>query len=219
MKTVIMNMKRYLVMAALLLTLGTQCPETFAQTKGSAATEVTDSADFDELEAFSDTTSAVDDAYDSTVVSRYHRIHGNVSNSGLLKDMLSDIPGEGIVGAFIVLGILFIIFVLMPIGILIVILYFVLKNRKQKMQLAQMAVQNGQPIPQELINEPKTTDDDSYRSGIRQVFLGLGLMVFLGYTAHEVGFGIGALVFFIGLGKVVIARQSRNRDSQINNQL
>jgi len=37
------------------------------------------------------------------------------------------------------------------------------------------------------------------------VFLGVGLMVFLGMLLGKIGFGIGALVFFIGLGKLVLA--------------
>ena len=48
------------------------------------------------------------------------------------------------------------------------------------------------------------------------MFTGVGLAIFLGIVAGEVGFGIGALVFFIGLGKWYIARQDRN--NRDNNQ-
>ena len=74
-----------------------------------------------------------------------------------------------------------------------------------------MAVENGQPIPDQLLVESNVNDKDSYQSGLRQVFLGIGLMVFLGYSAGEIGFGIGALVFFIGLGKVVIAKTNKQQ--------
>ena len=49
-----------------------------------------------------------------------------------------------------------------------------------------------------------------YQSGMRQMFTGVGLAIFLGIIIGKIGFGIGALVFFIGLGKWFIARQSGN---------
>jgi hypothetical protein len=80
-----------------------------------------------------------------------------------------------------------------------------------------MAMEKGQPIPDELLKDRVAQiDDDEYQKGMRQMFTGIGLAIFLGLVAGEVGFGIGALVFFIGLGKWFIARQSRNmrNDSQ-----
>ena len=50
------------------------------------------------------------------------------------------------------------------------------------------------------------------------MFTGIGLAIFLGLAAGKWGFGIGALVFFIGLGKWFIARQSGNTgDDPLNN--
>ena len=116
--------------------------------------------------------------------------------------------------------IIFIMFVLAPVFIIIAIFYFVNKNRKERLKLAQMAMEKGQPIPDELLKERAAQiDDDDYQKGLRQMFTGIGLAIFLGIVAGKVGFGIGALVFFIGLGKWFIARQSRNagNDSQYNN--
>jgi len=86
---------------------------------------------------------------------------------------------------------------------------FINKNRKERIKLAQMAMEKGQPIPDELLKEKqKLSGDDDYQTGIRQMFTGVGLAIFLGIVIGKVGFGIGALVFFIGLGKWFIARQS-----------
>jgi hypothetical protein len=72
-----------------------------------------------------------------------------------------------------------------------------------------MAMEKGQPIPDELLKEKQASWDRSdYQTGLRQMFTGVGLAIFLGIVAGKVGFGIGALVFFIGLGKWFIARQS-----------
>ena len=193
---------------ALLLTLGLYAPVA-AQDKQNAKdepTELVDSTANEALEVYSDTTET---AYDSTVVSGPHRIGGTSNISFGIDDLDIGDTGKLFAAGGIVLAILFIIFVLCPIAILIVLFYFINKNRKQKLKLAQMAVENGQPIPDQLLVEGKGTASDAYQTGMRQVFLGIGLMVFLGYTAGEIGFGIGALVFFIGLGKVVIAKTNK----------
>jgi hypothetical protein len=88
------------------------------------------------------------------------------------------------------------------------VFYFINKNRKDKMRLAQMAMQQGQPIPDQLLKEQSTFGDEEYKSGIRQCFVGVGLMIFLWFAAGAVGFGIGALVFCIGLGKVIVAKMT-----------
>jgi hypothetical protein len=118
-------------------------------------------------------------------------------------------------GMIFVLAVIFIIFVMAPVFILIALFYFLHKNRKEKMRLAQMAIQQGQPIPNKLLNEGPTDINDEYQKGLRQCFAGIGLMFFLGYAAGEVGFGIGALVCCIGLGKVVASKTARkNQDGR-----
>ena len=47
------------------------------------------------------------------------------------------------------------------------------------------------------------------------MFTGVGLAIFLGIILGDLGVGIGALVFFIGLGKYVIARQSRQDNEML----
>jgi hypothetical protein len=84
-----------------------------------------------------------------------------------------------------------------------------------------MAMQNGQPIPNDLLNEKQDDwDRNDYQAGIRQMFTGVGLAIFLGIAAGKIGFSIGALVFFIGLGKWFVARQAGttgNRSRNDNN--
>ena len=83
------------------------------------------------------------------------------------------------------------------------------------MRLAQMAMQQGQPIPDQLLDEKPRDTDEEYQKGMRQCFVGVGLMVFLGYAAGQVGFGIGALVFCIGLGKVFASRTASRREQDM----
>jgi hypothetical protein len=43
--------------------------------------------------------------------------------------------------------------------------------------------------------------------------VGVGLMIFLWFAAGEVGFGIGALVFCIGLGKLIVAKSTASKNN------
>jgi uncharacterized membrane protein len=205
-------MKQLLITLTMLLVLGLTT-EAVAQkhrhTPQPQQTELVDSTSKNGVEAFSDTTSTAstptaaddnfpfDDEDDYVVTTNLDRFFDHF---GVMQ--------TGLAGMFFVLIVLLIIFVLSPLLIIIAVFYFVNKNRKDKMRLAQMAMQQGQPIPDQLLKEQSPVGDEEYKSGIRQCFVGVGLMIFLWFAAGAVGFGIGALVFCIGLGKVLVARMT-----------
>ena len=88
------------------------------------------------------------------------------------------------------------------------------------MRLAQMAMQQGQPIPDKLLEEQVGSGDEDFKKGMRQCFIGVGLMIFLGFAAGTIGFGVGALVFCIGLGKIVAVKMAQKNDNwNMNNDL
>lgn len=203
-------MKKVFMTMALLLTIA-------GGIQAAGQEELKDSTSKDAIELYSDTTStsqtttAADDSeYDSTTS----------APSPLINQWINKLDSDDIAGMLFILAIIFIIFVLSPVLIIVALFYFLHKNRKDKMRLAQMAIQQGQPIPDALLKEADL-DQNDYQKGMRQCFVGIGLMVFLGYAAGHVGFGIGALVFCIGLGKVFAAKTSRknidNRDLRRDN--
>lgn len=208
-------MKKYLIALSLLLTLGTSVPTAAQTTQKQEQQELVDSAAQDQLEAFSDTTLA---EADSVITRNINLIdEWDDEDAGpLIKKLLKEIDGEDIAGMFFALFVILIIFVISPLVIFGLILFFIFRQRKQKMRLAEMAMRNGQPIPDQLLHESEPDDNDTYQSGMRQLFLGIGLMVFLGFTIGKIGLGIGALVFFIGLGKVMIARKPKTDPNTIN---
>lgn len=165
----------------------------------------------DAIEAFSDTTAAKSNANadfddDDDNYTRY-QVRTPVEDAGEVMEKV--FGGLGIAMIIPVLAIV-IFGLLLPLIILFTVLYFVNRNRRDKYRLAEMAIKNGQPIPDELLKEVKDDwDSNSYNAGIRQMFTGVGLAIFLGIILDELGLGIGALVFFIGLGKWYIARQNR----------
>jgi hypothetical protein len=178
-----------------------------------AQEELVDSTSKGGIDVFSDTTSVADSAAASTDSwddedDEFYR--------STLKDLVGDMSSKDLTGIAIVLGSLFILFVLAPVLIIIALFYFINKNRRDRIKLAQMAVQQGQPIPEQLLEDKQETVNDEYQKGLRQCFVGVGLMIFLGLTAEEVGFGIGALVFCIGLGKIVAGKMAEKKNRDIN---
>lgn len=203
-------MKKCLIAIAMVLTLSMNADAAAQKHRHTPRTEQVDTTKTkDAIEAFSDTTATADanDAEDDQYVS--HHRHSSFSVSGFPDDFFDNFDGKDIAGMIFVLLIILTIFLFAPIGIIIAIFYFVNKNRREKYRLAQMAMQNGQPIPNDLLNEKQDDwDRNDYQAGIRQMFTGVGLAIFLGITAGKYGFSIGALVFFIGLGKWFVARQA-----------
>ena len=218
-------MKKYLIAITMLLALGLNAEAASQKHRHSPRTEQVDSTKDkqDAIEAFSDTTSsASEDAEDDKYISHRHRTtYTTSSDVQELKEVMEGMGGlfgPMITGVIIV----FIMFLLAPLLIIIAIFYFVNKNRKERYKLAQMAIQNGQPIPDDILKNQVTSSykGNDYQTGVRQMFTGVGLAIFLGIIIGKIGIGIGALVFFIGLGKWFIARQNGdmgNNDPLNNN--
>ena len=226
-------MKKVLFTLALLLTLSMGLQAAGQKHRHTPRNEQVDSANNGGIVVFSDTTST------DTVTVTKHNAKLTVTTKtspwssntttydideddfgNIISNAFSEMRGKDLAGMFFVLCVLLILFVLAPVLIIIALFYFINKNRKEKMRLAQMAMQQGQPIPNQLLNGEPADADDEYQKGMRQCFVGVGLMVFLGYAAGQVGFGIGALVFCIGLGKVFAAKtaqKKRDKDSIENN--
>lgn len=201
-------MKKTLIAMMMLLTLsmGVQAAGQKHRHTPREQEELVDSTSKGGIDVFSDTTSV------DTAVNNYNGWDDDEDDivERKISRFIDTMDSKDFLGAFVVLGVLLILFVLAPFVIIVAIFYFINKNRKDKMRLAEMAMQQGQPIPEQLLEDSNTVTDE-YQKGLRQCFVGVGLMVFLGLTAGEVGFGIGALVFCIGLGKIVAGKIAERR--------
>lgn len=219
-------MKQYLIAIALMLALSLNAEAASQKHRHTARTEQVDSTknNQDAIEAFSDTTSSSkEDAEDDQYITHRHRTtYTTSSDVKELKEVMESVGG--IFGPMLAVGIVafVVIFFLLPLLIIVTIIYFVNKNRKERYKLAQMAIQNGQPIPDDILKKQTSSSmsGNDYQTGVRQMFTGVGLAIFLGIIIGKIGIGIGALVFFIGLGKWFIARQNGdmgNNDPLNNN--
>ena len=215
----------------MLLTFGMGVQAAGQKHRHTPQAELVDSAGKDAVEVYSDTTSTDTANTSSTVTKRRGTVTVTYPTSpwssrsttyevddddaeNIISSLFNNMDHKDLMGMLFVLCVLLIVFVLAPVLIIVALFYFINKNRKQKMKLAQMAMQQGQPIPDQLLEDKVTDVDAEYQKGMRQCFVGVGLMIFLGYAAGQVGFGIGALVFCIGLGKVFASRTARKNNNR-----
>ena len=208
-------MKQLLIAIVMVLALSMNAGATAQKHRHTPRTEQVDTTKNanDAVEAFSDTTTVAE----SADVDDEDYTRRDAEDVREILEGVGSIMAPGMVIAIIALVV---IFLLAPLLIIIAVFYFVNKNRKERYKLAQMAIQNGQPIPDDILNQKQETwDHNDYQAGIRQMFLGVGLAIFLGIVAGLTGFGIGALVFFIGLGKWFIARNAMNNNTRGNDEI
>lgn len=105
----------------------------------------------------------------------------------------------------------------LPFFIVAIVLWFRYKNKQAKYKLAAEALAAGQNIPKDLFNDPEDMNHSVMAKGIKNIFLGIGLGVFLWVLTEEKGLAaIGFLIFCMGLGQVLIAYTASSRNKKEN---
>lgn len=91
----------------------------------------------------------------------------------------------------------------LPLLIVMTVFFFNYKNKKAKYRLAEQALERGQQLPENFFQKVDKSDDIRTK-GIKNIFLGIGLFIFLwAMTNFSIGC-IGLLIMFTGFGQVVI---------------
>lgn len=154
--------------------------------------------------AYSDTTSA---AGDNAVVTDQKDM--NADDSAIITGNINGDLNDDTIKAIAIAGIvLCIIFVIAPVAIIGMILLYLYKRNKRKEKVIQEAAANGQPIPQEMIQEKKAGDEQLLQKGIKHVAVGLGLVVMFYVMGIDFLSAIGWFVTIYGAGQIVIAYMS-----------
>ena len=96
--------------------------------------------------AFSDTTNATAQDEDSQD-EEYTYQYSSDNDIQELKDVMNALGTS----VFLPIALVAILFMVAPVIIIIIICYFIYKNRQQKLKLAEMAMKNGQPIPDSVL--------------------------------------------------------------------
>ena len=96
--------------------------------------------------AFSDTTSTTAQDEDSQD-EEYTYQYSSDDDLRVLKEVMNNLG----TAVFLPIALVAILFVVAPVIIIVIICYFIYKNRQQKLKLAEMAMKNGQPIPDSVL--------------------------------------------------------------------
>ena len=92
----------------------------------------------------------------------------------------------------------------LPLLIVFTVFFFNYKNRKAKYRLAEQALSSGQQLPEDFFKNVEKTEDIRTK-GIQNIFIGVGLFIFLWAITGKFGVGcIGLLIMFTGFGQLVI---------------
>lgn len=102
----------------------------------------------------------------------------------------------------------------LPLLIIFIVFFFRYKNRKAKYRLAEQALASGQQLPENFFKNAEAEDIST--KGIKNIFTGIGLFVFLWAITGQFGLGcIGLLIMFTGFGQLVIHySQQKNKDEE-----
>ncbi len=134
-----------------------------------------------------------------------------------LRDLLGIGVGGGLIAGLAIF--LVMLFLLAPFLIIILIIYLIFRNRRQRYQLAEKAMESGQQIPEELVRTEQQSDEYLWKKGIKNIFLGIGIAVLCYSLGADPLSGIGWLVSFYGIGQAVIAKTSINKFNKRNDDM
>ena len=171
------------------------------------------------VEAFSDTTStdsaAIADDFGWDDDDEWDDEWESADTKSLMKELgFNNDMMEMVGGIIMVVVVLTIIFILAPIAIIGLILFFIYKSRKEKMRVMEAAIKNGKTIPMDAVGTPYVNNDALWNKGVKQAFLGAGLAILLWFPLGTFGLAIGALIALIGCGNMVIGHNAKQKQRE-----
>ena len=164
----------------------------------------------DALEAYSDTTSNDADAAENSNDEdhdngrNYHSQY-SLGNYDDPFDFVGSVFGKGMLWFFIVLFTAICLFLFaIPIIIVYMIVRYLIRRHNDRIKLAEMAMDKGINVPESDRPIDRQSNEYLVKRGLRNAFLGAGLFFMFTIWNAEFLAGLGALVFFYGIGQVVI---------------
>lgn len=184
--------------------------------------------DKDENVAYSDTTStAFGNAADTDVADDDNDTAGytyTMSSNPLNMDHFDNplaffvaLFGAGFGGIMLALLILLVILLVFLSPLIVVyLIYRLLKSlHNDKVRLTEKAIASGRPMAKSTNTTVMgSADQELWSKGVKNVALGLGLIILFAFWGAQALCGIGALIMCLGIGKMVIARTSRKVEVQ-----
>lgn len=195
---------------------------TFAQQTSKKAqqpqvTDVVNTVDTAAIEAYSDTTSAPV-AVDTAAINNAPT-NMDWDEDEVVWKFFNDNKGWAMALAIIIILALLLIS-LAPFIILGFIIYLIVKNRRMRSELREQEAVSAQGeqeahVTQAPLDTAYTTVSDTYmdkqNQAIKNIFLGIGIVIALNIFGMDKLAGIGWIVVCWGIGQFIIARNSRKR--------
>lgn len=212
-------MKKTIFLMAMLLTLSAAAPMTSAAPQSHRNRPHTqmvdkkdkDAADEEGIVAYSDTVTA--DTASAVKGGTTFDNDAPVSRDELLS-FYNSMPGWII--KFVLIVCVFVpmlLCFLAPIIIVLLVIRYFMRRHNDRVRLAEMAMEKGEPFTDELKPLSKKSPEYMWRRGVRNTSIGAGLMIFFWFFGMQSLMGIGALVACIGLGQMFMVKY--NYDSKM----
>ena len=175
--------------------------------KQATADQASAAQDDEAIAAYSDTTATdtsdyadVDDNDNRSYHSKY-----SLGNYDDPFDFIGSVFGGGALSVIIIFCIIFgLLFVFAPLIIVFLVIRYLIRRHNDRMKLAEMAMEKGINVPESDRPIDKQSDEYLVKRGLRNAFLGAGLCAMFAWWEADFLAGIGALVFFYGLGQTLI---------------
>lgn len=183
-----------------------------AKAEASATAGKSGDSNDEGIEAYSDTSSVVQD--DSATYSMNDEDPVDDSNRydpGRFKDPVSWLAflcSTSFVGTLVAVLVLviFLAVLFMPLIIVLLVIRFFIRRHNDRVRLAEKAMEEGRPMTDEQMPLSKKSPDYMWRRGVRNVSIGLGLMVFFWFLGSKSLVGIGGLIACLGAGQMFMVR-------------
>lgn len=168
-----------------------------------------DIADGDDgIEAYSDTSSTSSSGYNAQKISVDD---SNRYNPARFTDPFSWIAFMctssfwGVLLTIFVMVLIF-LFLAMPFILVVVIVRYQVRRHNDRVRLAEMAMKQGRPLDEIKMGMNRNSRSYMWRRGVRNLALGVGLVLFFWCLGEEPLVGIGGLVACMGAGQMFMAR-------------
>ena len=102
--------------------------------------------------------------------------------------------------------VLIFLFFAMPFILLIVIVRYLVRRHNDRVRLAEMAMKQGRPLDEIKMGMNRKSRSYMWRRGVKNLSLGVGLVLFFWCLGAEPFVGIGGLVACMGAGQMFMAR-------------
>lgn len=211
-------MKKTIFLMAMLLALSAAAPMASAAPqshRNRPHTQMVDKKDKDATDeegvvAYSDTVTA-----DTASAANGGATFDNDDNmSRRCRTFFNTMPGEIVKLCLIVcVFVPMLLCFLAPIIVLLLVIRYFMRRHKDRVRLAEMAMEKGEPFTDELKPLSKKSPEYMWRRGVRNTSIGAGLMIFFWFFGMQSLMGIGALVACIGLGQMFMVKY--NYDSKM----